>query len=135
MADLNDVTKTGFFNKYRSMLQNSFDCMAEYEERASIFERTDIPRNHFYNVINEFRANPGKKEHPYHIPLEFIEKTIIAMSDKCPQKYKMVQEICNDVGCTCLTPQDKEELKAVLKDSAPDPLKVLALLQKIVGDE
>ena len=134
-ASIEDVTKWGWFKKYRTMFQDNIDSMAEYEERAAIFERIDIPRNHYYNVINDFRSNPGKKEHPYHIPFEFLTKAIVGMSEKCPKKYDIPKEWAKDLGGTFLSPKDKEELRAILHESAPDPMKVLSVLQKIIGEE
>lgn len=138
MADIEEITRVGFFKKYRVLMQEAFDIMAEYEERARIFERLDIPRNHYYNVTNEFRSNPAKtaeKEHPYHIPLEFIIKTIVGMSEKNPHKYDIAKEFCKDIGCTVLTPKEKTALREILKDSAPDPMKVLNVLQELLSDE
>lgn len=131
---LEDVTRWGFFKKYRVMLQEAIDHMAEYEERSSIHRRLDIPRNHYYNVTNEFRTNPAKdskKEHPYHIPFEYLTKVTVGMPDECPDKYMMIKEWGKDLGCTVLTPAEKEEIRDLMKESAPDPLKVLSVLQKL----
>ncbi len=134
-ATIEEVTSFSFFSKYRTMLQEAIDHMAEYEERANIHMRLDIPRNHYYNVINEYRMNAAKnpkKEHPYHIPLEYITKAIIGIPDTCDEKYKMAKTWCNDIGGTFLSPREKEEIRSLLSESAPDPIRVLNIMQKLV---
>jgi len=120
--------------KYRYMMAKLVDEMAEYEERSTIFEETDIPRNHYHNVTNPDRTNPGKKEHPYYIPAEWIIKLTLYASNKRPSKYAMISQMAKDCGGTFLTPEFKAELKSVLSESAPDPVLVLKLLQKITGE-
>jgi len=120
--------------KYRFLMGKLVDEMAQYDERAAIFDETDIPRNHYYNVTNPDRCNAGKKEHPYYVPSEWIIKLTRFASPKRPSKYAMISEMAKDCGGSFLTPEFKEELKTVLSESAPDPLKVLNILQKLVGE-
>jgi len=108
--------------------------MAEFEQRSTIFEDTDIPRNHYHNVTNPDRTNPGKKEHPYYIPAEWIIKLTCYASSKRPSKYAMISQMSKDCGGTFLTPEFKAELSAILSESAPNPLKVLSILQKLVDE-
>jgi hypothetical protein len=135
---LERVKSRGYFKKYRVMLSEAIGDMADYDEMANIFFKLDIPKNHYYNVTNEFRQNEAsdkKKEHPYYIPLEYIIKTTIGTPEESERKYSMIKEICHDCGCKCMTPGDQAELKAVLQEHAPDPLKVMRILQRLVGEQ
>jgi hypothetical protein len=120
--------------KYRYLMSRLVDELAEYEERSTIFEETDIPRNHYHNVTNPDRTNPGRKEHPYYIPAEWIIKLTRYASSTRPSKYALISEMAKDCGGRFIPPELEEELMEILKESAPDPLKLLALVQKFRGE-
>ena len=113
------------YSKYRFMMTEMVDRQAEFEERARIFQRLDIPRNHYYNVTNPDRRTSAKTDKPYYIPMEWAQKMTVDFED-----YQLVREFCNDCGCICLTPKDVVELQSL---SGDEPDKVMAIMKTLIG--
>jgi len=112
--------------KYRYLLTEMINAKAEYVDRDYLFERVDIPQNHYHNVTNPDRKTScKKKDKPYYIPLEWILKMTIGFSD-----FRIIKEIAADCGCICITPDEIEELRSV---EPADRDKVMATMNKIVG--
>lgn len=112
---------------YKYLLTKLVDKMAEYEERAIIFKRNDIPRAHFYNVTNDDRLSSSGK--PYHTPVDWVIKLTNDSKEYC-----IMRMMAKDTGGVYLSPDEVAEFKEVLAQSAPDPLKVLGILQKLTAE-
>jgi hypothetical protein len=105
---------------YGEMLAEHVDEMAKYEDRAEIFRRNDIPRGHFYNVINPDRRTSGGNG--FYAPIEWMVRLT-----RDSNIYKMLKTIASDCKCILITPDEIEELQKT------DPGKALEICQKIVG--
>ena len=108
---------------YGEMLSQLVDEIAKYEDRADVFRRNDISRNHFYNVTNKNRESSSGK--PYYCPVEWV-----VMLTRDSKKYTMLRRVAKDCRCILITPEDVEELKSLDGD---EPEKVMAVIKKIMG--
>lgn len=105
---------------YGEMLDKLVDRMAKFDERADIFRRNDIPKGHFYNVINPNRQTTAGN--PYYTPIEWLVKLTRDAKDYC-----MMKKVAKDCGCILITPDDVKDLEST------DPAAALAVLQRVVG--
>lgn len=105
---------------YGEMIDDMVDRAAKYDDRAAIFRRNDIPKGHFYNVINPNRRTTS--DNPFYTPLEWMVKLT-----RDGQDYTMLKKVSRDCGCICITPEDIKELQST------DPAKALTVIQKVIG--
>jgi hypothetical protein len=105
---------------YGQIFSDMVDKAARYTERADIFRKLNISRNHFYNVTNPDRQTAGGN--PYPFPTEWGVSGTTQFKD-----YAWIKAVCNDCGCICITPEEIQDLK----DS--NPRKALTVFQKIIG--
>jgi hypothetical protein len=105
---------------YGEMLDKHVDRMAKYDERADILRRNDIPKGHFYNVINPNKMT--STGNPFYAPVEWMVKLTRDSKDFC-----MLKKVVRDCGAICITPDEVAELKG------SDPEKALAIIQKVLG--
>jgi hypothetical protein len=105
---------------YGEMLDKLVDRMAKYDERADIFRRNDIPKGHFYNVINPNKQTSSGNQ--YYAPIEWMVKLTRDSKDFC-----MIRKVSKDCGGIFISQEDIKDLN----DTAPE--KTLSILQKIVG--
>ena len=105
---------------YGEMLDKLVDRMAKFDERADIFRRNDIPKGHFYNVINPNRQT--STGNPFYTPIEWLVKLTRDAKDYC-----MLKKIAKDCGCILITPEDVKELQTT------DPTAALTAIQKVLG--
>jgi hypothetical protein len=105
---------------YGEMLDKLVDRMAKFDERADIFRRNDIPKGHFYNVINPNKLTPTGN--PFYSPIEWLVKLTRDAHDYC-----MIKRVAKDCGCICISPDEVAELKGSDHDKA------LAIIQKVIG--
>jgi hypothetical protein len=105
---------------YGEMMDKLVDRMAKYDERADIFRRNDIPKGHFYNVINPNRQTTAGN--PFYTPVEWLVKLTRDAQDYC-----MLKKVNKDCGCICITPDDVKELQNT------DPAEALIVIQKVLG--
>ncbi len=113
---------------YGEMLDKMVDTAAKYEERASIFRRNNILKGHFYNVINPNRKTPSGND--FHTPIEWMVSLTRDLSD-----FRMAKKVATDMGGKFLSPEDIKELKSILTQAAPDPIKILEIVQKMASTE
>jgi hypothetical protein len=107
-------------NSYGEMLDKIVDRGCKYDDRADIFRRNDIPKGHFYNVINPNRNTSSGN--PFYTPIEWMVKLTRDLKDYC-----MVKKVVKDCGCICITPDDIKELQSC------DPERAIEAIKKIVG--
>ena len=105
---------------YGQMLDKLVDRMAKFDDRSDIFRRNNIPKGHFYNVINPNKLTSGGE--PFHAPIEWMVQLTRDARDYC-----MIKKVAKDCGVICITPDEVSELKG------SDPEQALAILQKIIG--
>ena len=105
---------------YGELLPDLLDSMARYEERAEIFRRNDISRNHFYNVTNPNRESSGGK--PYPCPTEWGVRLT-----RDSANFVWIKAVAKDCGGLFISPEDIEGLQEV------EPEKALEVLKKIVS--
>jgi hypothetical protein len=107
-------------DSYGEMLDKLVDRMAKFDERSDIFRRNDIPKGHFYNVINPNRQTTSGN--PFYTPIEWLVKLTRDAQDYC-----MLKKIAKDCDCILITPDDVKELHST------DPAEALAVIQKVIG--
>jgi len=105
---------------YGEMFDKMVDKMAKYDERSDIFRRNDIPRGHFYNVINPNKTT--STGNPFYAPIEWLVKLTRDSKNFC-----MLKKIVKDCGAICITPDEIAELQGT------DPEKALVIIHKILG--
>ncbi|OGP87172.1 MAG: hypothetical protein A2031_08175 [Deltaproteobacteria bacterium RBG_19FT_COMBO_43_11] len=105
---------------YGEMLDKLVDRMAKFDERADIFRRNDIPKGHFYNVINPNRQT--STGNPFYSPIEWLVKLTRDAKDYC-----MIKKVAKDCGGLFIGPDDVKDLN----EAAPE--KALTVIQKIIG--
>ena len=105
---------------YGEMLDKLVDEMAKYDERADIFRRNDIPKGHFYNVINPDRKTSSGNM--FHTPIEWMVKLTRDSGNFC-----MIKKVAADCRCIVITPGDIKELEKT------DPAEALEVFRKILG--
>ncbi len=103
---------------YGEMLDEMVDRAAKHDDRSAIFRRNEIPRGHFYNVINPNRSTSGGN--PFHTPIEWMVKLTRDLTDYC-----MLKKVARDCNCILITPDDLKELKET------DPAKALDMVAKL----
>lgn len=86
----------------------------------SALEAVNIPRGHFYNVINPNRKTTSGN--PFYAPIEWMVKLTRDGSDYC-----MLKKVVKDCGCILITPTDIKDLKDTDTDKA------VSILQRILG--
>jgi len=105
---------------YGELLADLVDELARYEDRAAIFRRNDISRNHFYNVTNPNRESSSGK--PYPCPTEWgVQLT------RDSGNYQWLKTVARDCKCLLITPEEIQELI----DAEPE--KALTIFQSILG--
>jgi hypothetical protein len=82
--------------------------------------RNDIPKGHFYNVINPNRETTSGN--PFYTPIEWLVKLTRDAKDYC-----MLKKVARDCDCIIITPEDVKELNST------DPTQALAVIQKVLG--
>lgn len=107
---------------YGEILSELVDDMAKYDERADVFMRNEIPKGHYYNVINPHRKTTS--ENPFYCPTEW---GVRLTRDPKNKNYKWIKTVAKHCGCVCISPQEIKELKET------DPEKALEVFMKIVG--
>ncbi len=105
---------------YGEMLDKLVDEMAKYDERADIFRRNDIPKGHFYNVINPERKTSGGNT--FHTPIEWMVRLT-----RDSGNFSMIKKVAGDCKCIIITPNDIKELEKT------DPAQALEVFRKILG--
>lgn len=105
---------------YGELLAELVDEIAKYEDRADVFRRNEIPRGHYYNVINPNRKTSG--DNPFYCPTEW---GVRLTNDS--KNYKWLRGIVRDCKCILVTPEEFSELK----DANPE--KAIRLFSKIIG--
>jgi hypothetical protein len=105
---------------YGELLSVLVDTMAKYEDRSDVFRKNDIPKGHYYNVINPDKTSSAGN--PYHCPTEWGVRLTKSSGD-----YSWIKAVASDCDCLVLTPDDIEELKSSNPEAALD------LFQKILG--
>jgi hypothetical protein len=108
------------YDSYGEMLDKLVDRMAKFDDRADIFRRNDIPKGHFYNVINPNRQTTSGN--PFYTPIEWMVKLTRDAKDYC-----MLKKVAKDCGCILITSDDVKELQTT------DPAAALATIQKVLG--
>jgi hypothetical protein len=109
---------------YGELLAELLDELAKYEDRAAIFRRNDISRNHFYNVSNPNRESSSGK--PYPCPTEWgVQLT------RDSENYSWIKTVARDCKCICVTPAELEALKESNPEEALDIFRsILGLVNK-----
>lgn len=92
----------------------------KYGSVSEALEELNIPKGHFYNVINPNKITSGGNA--FHTPLEWMVKLTRDSKD-----FGMLKKVNRDCGAICITPDDVEELKGA------DPEKALLIIQKVLG--
>ena len=105
---------------YGELLAQLMDEMARYDERADIFRRNEIPKGHYYNVINPKRRT--STDNRFYCPTEWGVRLT-----RDSHNYKWIKTIARDCGGVFVSPEDVHELKGT------EPEKVLEAFKKIVG--
>ena len=105
---------------YGEMFDKMVDRMAKYDDRAAIFRRNDIPKGHFYNVINPNKVT--STGNPFYAPIEWLVKLTRDAKDYC-----MIKRIAKDCGCILITQDEIAELQG------SDPGKALEIMQRVIG--
>lgn len=105
---------------YGQMLDKMVDRMAKFDERSDIFRRNNIPKGHFYNVINPNKLTSGGE--PFHSPTEWMVQLTRDSKDYC-----MIKKVSKDCGGIFITLDEVAELKG------SNPEKALAIIQKVIG--
>ena len=105
---------------YGEMIDNLVDEMAKYDDRATVFRRNDIPKGHFYNVINPNRTTSSGN--PFYTPVEWMVKLT-----RDAKNFTMIKKVGADCGCLVITPDEIEKLKEA------KPEETIELFQSILG--
>lgn len=105
---------------YGEMLDKMVDRAARFDDRADIFRRNDVPKGHFYNVINPNRTTSSGN--PFYTPIEWMVKFTRDFRD-----FIMLKRVAKDCGCILITPDDIKELETT------NPEDAIEALRKIVG--
>ena len=105
---------------YGETLSDLVDEMAQFEERAGIFRRSQISRNHFYNVTNPNRESSSGK--PYYCPTEW---GVTLTRDS--KNFKWIKTVAKDCDCIIITPEEIEKLQEA------NPEETIQLFQSILG--
>jgi hypothetical protein len=106
---------------YKEHLKVLVKKVAEkYGAVGEAFRRNDIPKGHFYNVINPNRQTTSGN--PFYTPIEWLVKLT-----RDAQDYFMLKRIAKDCGCILITPIDIKELKTT------DPSAALDVIQRVLG--
>jgi hypothetical protein len=101
---------------YGEMIDDLVDGMAKYDDRAAIFRRNDVPKGHFYNVINPNRQTTTGN--PFYTPVEWMVKLT-----RDSQDFDMVKRVVKDCGAIVITPEELNEMKSADLDKAVDVFK------------
>ena len=112
-------------DSYGEMFDKLVDRMAKFDDRADIFRRNDIPKGHFYNVINPNRQTTSGN--PFYAPIEWLVKLTRDGADYC-----MLKKVVKDCGCILITPADIKDLQNTDADKA---VSILQRILGIVGDQ
>jgi hypothetical protein len=105
---------------YGEMIGDLVDRICKFDDRAAVMRRNDIPKGHFYNVINPNRETTSGN--PFYTPIEWMVKLTRDAKDYC-----MLKKVAKDCDCILITPEDIKELNST------DPAAALAIIQKVIG--
>lgn len=112
---------------YGRYFKSMVDHLAVYMPRADVFKEHKIPINYFYKVINLNARTPSGNQ--IYSPIEWLVKLT-----RNSKNYCMAKKVAKDIGCVLLTPDEISDIKNILMESAPDPVKVLGILQKLTAE-
>ena len=105
---------------YGEMFADLVDYICKYDDRASVMRRNDIPKGHFYNVINPNRETTSGN--PFYAPIEWMVKLT-----RDSRNYCMLKRVAKDCDCIIITPDDVKELQNT------DPAAALEVIRKVIG--
>ncbi len=105
---------------YGEILSDLVDDMAKADERADIFRRNQISRNHFHNVTNPNRKSSSGD--PYYCPTEW---GVILTKDS--KNYTWIKTVAKDCNCIIITPEEQKKL------TEAKPEETIDLIQSIFG--
>lgn len=120
------------FGDYAKRLAKSKDGGIE-----SLCRILGIKYNTYQKVINpNNETNEGK---PYTLPVEWLVQATNYSSreeaDGVPGDYCLIKQIAHDTRGRYLSPADIRDLKKAFAGAAPDPIELLKVMQKIIGEE
>jgi hypothetical protein len=122
---------------YGELIDKMVDRMARYEDRAGIFRVVGILKGNYYNVINPNKETASGNK--YTTAIEWLvgltNHSARNRKNGVPGDYEVLKQVNKDCGCICLTPEDQDTIKTLLTESIPDPLSILSVLQKIMGEK
>jgi hypothetical protein len=88
---------------YGEMIQELVDSICKYDDRVDVFRRNDIPKGHFYNVINPNRQTSGGRA--FYTPIEWMIQLTNDSSD-----YSMARKVAKDMKGVFLSREDLKRL-------------------------
>jgi len=107
-------------SSYGESLSDLVDMMARFSEREDIFRRNDIPKGHYYNVINPNRETSSGN--PFYCPTEWGVKLTRDSGD-----FSWIKTVAKDCNGLFVSAEDIKDLNEI------EPEKALRLLMRIVG--
>ena len=105
---------------YGELLAEVVDKICKFDERADVFRRNEIPKGHYYNVINPNKRTSGDR--PFYCPTEWGVK--LTRDGKI---YDWIKSVARDCGGLFISPEDIEKLQSA---NAEETLQVL---QQVIG--
>jgi len=105
---------------YGEILAGVLDEICKYDDRADVLRRNEIPKGHYYNVINPHKKTSGDR--PFYCPTEWGVRLT-----RDGRAYDWIKTVARDCGCLCLTPEDIKKLKTA------KPEETLELFQQVIG--
>jgi len=96
------------------------DEICKYDDRADVLRRNEIPKGHYYNVINPHKRTSGDR--PFYCPTEWGVRLT-----RDGRAYGWIKTVARDCGCLCLTPEDIKKLKTA------KPEETLELFRQVIG--
>jgi len=89
---------------YGEILASLVDKICKVEDRQDVLRRNEIPKGHYYNVINPNKRTSS--DNPFYCPTEWGVKLT-----RDGRVYNWIKTVAKDCGCVCLTPEDIRSLK------------------------
>jgi hypothetical protein len=105
---------------YGGILSKVVDTLAKHAEREEIFRRNNIPRGHYYNVINPNRETTAGN--PFYCPTEWGVSLTRDSND-----FTWIRAVAHDCNGLFIPMDDIQELNEI------EPERALKLLLRIVG--
>ena len=105
---------------YGEILADLVDEICKYDDRVDVMRRNEIPKGHYYNVINPNKKTSGDR--PFYCPTEWGVKLT-----RDSHIYSWIKTVNKDCGCLCLTPDDIGKIR----DAKPE--ETLELFQQVIG--